>query len=68
MDKIAIFVPNKEAEQFLLFQQYFEPVNIIIEAGVFTIRNGSARLNFDNEGKLSSIDRSDILFSRRHLH
>ncbi len=67
MEKIAIYVPNEEATQFLLFQQYYEPFNVIVNAGVFQICNGSARLNFDSKGKLSSIDRSDIIYSVRHL-
>lgn len=66
MDKVAIYIPDEEAKQFLIFQQYFEPVNAIIEAGVFEIRNGSAILHFDSQGTLQGINRADVLYSRKH--
>ncbi len=67
MDKIAVFVPDAEAQQFLLFQQYFEPFNVMLGAGVFNIRSGSATLHFDGDGTLKTINRSDVLYSRKHL-
>ena len=66
MDKVAIFVPDSEAKQFLLFQQYFEPFTTLVDAGVFHIRNGSAVLHFDSEGVLQLVNRADVLYSRKH--
>ncbi len=66
MEKIAVFIPDQEAQQFLLFQQHFEPFSIMIEANLFSIRNGSATLHFDSSGTLQTINRSDVLYSRRH--
>lgn len=66
MEKIAVFIPDQEAQQFLLFQQHFEPFSIMIDANLFSIRNGSATLHFDSSGTLQTINRSDVLYSRRH--
>lgn len=66
MDKVAIFIPDDEARQFLLFQQYFEPFTTLVDAKVFEIRNGSAVLHFDAEGVLQLVNRSDVIYSRRH--
>lgn len=63
--EIAIYVADAEAQKFVLFQQYYEPFTTMINSGVFTIKNGSATLHFDNNGILQAINRSDILYSRR---
>ncbi len=66
MEKIAVYVADQEAGKFLLFQQYFEPFSIMIDADLFSIRNGSATLHFDSNGTLQTINRADVLYSRRH--
>lgn len=66
MDKIAVYIPDEEAKQFLLFQQYFEPFTTMVDAKVFEIRNGSAMLHFDSQGVLQLINRADVLYSRKH--
>jgi len=66
MEKIAVYIPDSEAQKFLLFQEYFEPFSIMIESDVFSIRNGSAILHFDSNGTLQTINRADVLYSRRH--
>lgn len=68
MDKIAVYIPDNEASQFLLFQQYFEPFSLCVDNGVFDIRNGSAILHFDANGTLQAINRADVLYSRRHSY
>jgi hypothetical protein len=68
MEKIAVFIPDEEASKFLLFQQYFNPFTVMLDSGVFTIRNGSAILHFDSQGELQAINRADVLYSKRHLH
>lgn len=66
MEQIAVYVADEEAQKFLLFQQYYEPFTVLLDSGVFNIRNGSAILHFDNEGTLQAINRADVLYSRRH--
>jgi len=66
MDKIAIYIPDLEAQKYVLFQQYFEPFSIMIDSDLFSIRNGSATLHFDSNGTLQTINRSDVLYSKRH--
>jgi len=66
MDQIAVYVADQEAAKFLLFQEHFEPFSIMLDADLFSIRNGSATLHFDNNGTLQTINRSDVLYSRRH--
>lgn len=44
-----------------------EAIAIMVEAGVFDIRNGSAELHFDSEGLLASIDLHQKAFRRQRL-
>lgn len=65
MDKIAIYIPDEEAKKFLLFQEYYKEFCLLVDAGVFKIRNGSAVIHFDKRGEIKAINRSDILYSSR---
>lgn len=65
MDKITtvtLLLPPDEAKKWLMFQQYYDTFGLLVDKGVFTIRNGSATLNFDPQGELKSISRNDILW------
>jgi hypothetical protein len=65
MDKVAIYIPDEEAKKFLLFQEYYDEFTLLVDAGVFKIRNGSAVIHFDKKGDIKAINRSDILYSAR---
>ncbi len=65
MDKVAIYIPDEEAKKFLLFQEYYSEFCLLLSAGVFKIRNGSAVIHFDKKGEIKTINRSDVLYSAR---
>jgi len=65
MDKVAIYIPDEEAKKFLLFQEYYDEFTLLVDAGVFKIRNGSAVIHFDKKGDIKAINRADILYSAR---
>ena len=67
-NKIAIYIPDDDAKKFLLFQEYYQEFTLLVEAGVFKIRNGSAVIHFDKRGEVKAINRSDILYSARFDH
>lgn len=41
-----------------------EAIAILMEAGVFDIKNGSAELHFDSMGRLASVDIHQKVFRR----
>lgn len=61
-----IFVEPIDVRKWALFQQYYEPFTVMIDAGVFATKNGSIALNFDSYGTLQNIQRADYLYSRKH--
>lgn len=64
--EVAVYMPDEQAQKFLLFQQYYEPFSVMIDYGVFAVRNGSVALHFDSVGVLQTIQRADYLYSRKH--
>lgn len=62
--EVAIYLPDAEAQKWLLFQQYYEPFNILATSNVFSVRNGSVVLHFDADGVLQAINRADYLYKR----
>lgn len=63
---IAIYLPDAEAAQFLLFQEHFETFSVMLKSGVFAMRGGNVVLHFDHNGVLQNISRADTLYSRKH--
>lgn len=63
--EVAIYLPDAEAQKFLQFQQHYELFNLLLEKGVFNIRNGSISLHFDQNGVLQVIQRADVLYSKK---
>lgn len=63
--KIPVFIPDAEAAKFLLFQQYFDKISLLIDSGVLDQRGATILLDFDRQGKLKSIRRNDYLYTDR---
>jgi len=63
--KVAVFVPDEDAQKFLLFQQYYKEFTLLLESGVFGQKNATVSLDFDKDGVLKSIRRNDFLYTTR---
>jgi len=64
--EVAVYMPDAEARQFLLFKKHFDVFEVLVAANVFDQKNASITLNFDNHGILQVVERKDRLYSRRH--
>ncbi len=65
-EPLTIFIEPIDVNRWKLFQQYYDPFATIVQANVFDIRNGFARLHFDNTGTLQVIEREDQIYNRKH--
>lgn len=65
MNEITIFLTENDAVRFKEFQQNYDNFMLLINKGVFEIKNGSAVLNFDSNGKITTIQRADMLYNSR---
>lgn len=61
--EIAVYIPDEDAKKWLLFQQYYEPFNLLAEKQVFEQKNATILLDFDHFGKIQAIRRNDFLYS-----
>ena len=66
-DTVSIFISTPEMVHWKLFNEYYEPFTVMLNAGVFSIKNGSVALHFDHSGTLQTIQRADTLYSRKHI-
>lgn len=64
--EVAVYMPDEQAQMFLLFQQHYDNISILLKSGVFSVRSGSVVLNFDIHGKLKTVKRSDDLYLHEH--
>lgn len=61
-EKIPVFMPDEEVKQFLIFQQYFKPITVLINAHVFEQKDATILLDFDHSGTLVKVRRNDALW------
>ncbi len=66
MNETTIFISEQEAYRWLQFQKNYETFMLLLDKGVFDIKNGSVALHFDHLGLLQTIQRADVLYSRKH--
>ena len=64
---IPVYMPDADAEKFLLFQEHYETFCLMVNSGVFDVRNGSVTMHMDNNGAIKAINRLDVLYSHRHV-
>lgn len=62
---IDIYIPDEDAQKFILFKKYFDVFSILLEKGVFNQKSASVHLNFDHLGTLQTIQREDMMYSRK---
>jgi hypothetical protein len=62
---IPVYMPDEEVKRFLVFQQHYQPISILVDNGVFEQKNATILLDFDKDGVLKSVRRQDYLFSAR---
>jgi len=67
MNKIPIYIPDEDAKKFIEFQKHYDAFTILVNGGVFDQKNASVTLQFDALGVLQKIQRSDYLYSRKHV-
>lgn len=65
MTEVTIILNEEEAKKFILFQKHYNNFSLMVEKGVFDVKNGSISLHFDNMGVLQIIQRADVLYSKR---
>jgi len=69
MDKkieIAVYLADEDAQKWMLFQEHYELFCLLLKRGVFNQKNAAISLHFDQDGLLSTIQRADFLYSRKH--
>lgn len=64
--EVAVYMPDEEAKMFLLFQQHYPAISILLKSGALDVRNGSVVLHFSPEGELKAVNRADYLYSYQH--
>lgn len=62
---IAVYMPDEEAQRYLIFKENYNVICLLIEKGVFKQKSAAITLNFDGKGLLQNIERRDFLFNRR---
>lgn len=63
--EVTILLPEEEAKKWVLFQQYYDTFNLLVDNDVFEQKNGKVILHFDQNSTLQVIERADILYAKR---
>lgn len=63
LNQTVIYLPDLEAQQFIVFQQRFAVFNLLEKGGVFNIQYGKAVLNFA-DGDLKTITKEEVIYKK----
>lgn len=58
---------EQDAAKFRLFMEHYQEFELLLTAGVFDVRNGSAEVHFNNNGDIASIDIHAKVFRRESI-
>lgn len=61
---VTIIITEVEAKAWKDFQKNYETFMLLVNSGVFEVKNGSIALHFDAKGDLQLIQRADQLYKR----
>lgn len=62
---IQIEITTPEAIAFRQFMQFHSNFMLLVNNGVFNVKDGSVRLHFDHDGNVRKIEREDTLYNER---
>lgn len=65
MNEFKILLITKEIVTPELIKDYKDKVQFLIQNGVFDLKRGSATINFDNMGNISSIEKKEFIYPNR---
>lgn len=65
MKTIAVEMTEIEASDFVEYQRNRILFGMLLNAGVFSIKNGSGTLHFDDKGRLKKITTDYVLYDDR---
>lgn len=63
MTKIPIFIPDAEAQQFILFQKHYDLFLAMEKSGALNIGYGKCVINF-KAGLVENITKEEIVYKR----
>lgn len=53
---VTVIMTEEEAAMFVLMQKHYKFMQVLDDAGAFTIKGGSVTIHFDNQGNVGSLD------------
>ena len=59
--EITVYLDDQQAKMFVLFQEQYENIALMLKSKVFEQKGATITLNFDTLGKIKNIKRSDVL-------
>lgn len=62
MNEVTIILIDKEVILFKQFREYQDRFQFLVQNGVFGLKRGSATINFDNAGNISSIQKTEYIY------
>ncbi len=60
--EITVYLDDQQAKMFVLFQEQYENIALMLKSKVFEQKGATITLNFDTLGKIKNIKRSDVLY------
>ena len=60
--KIPVYMIDEDARKFLLFQEHYDLITLLLENKIYEMKNGSITLHFDGDCAVRKIESNKVLF------
>lgn len=64
--KTPIYLSDNDIERFKAFLEHYALFNLMLDRGVFNVKNGSVIMDFDRNSTLQTIRFTGFMYSKRH--
>lgn len=65
MNEFKILLIKQEIITPLLIKEYKDKIQFLLQSGVFDLKRGSATINFDNMGNISSVEKKEFIYPQK---
>jgi hypothetical protein len=62
---VTIYLSDEDAVKFKQFMANYDKIKVLLDSGALNQKSASISLNFDHNGILQTVQRADLLYSKK---
>lgn len=64
----TLHLSDEQAALYVLFMKNFDNISFLLANEALDLKRGNVTVNFDNDGKIVSIEKHTYVYAKKHPH